>query len=201
MTEAATLAQQLTDAGYTGLFLAGDRSAAGSLWCDGANRAALLEIVESDGYGDLARLLASEILYRDDPEYPPDGLQATLGPLYARALGITADTSGPLQLSGNEWGFLYRGEELGLGDDGELGTHLLETDGAAVPALVEQLDDARRIYYVGSQEATLGNSLEYRVKDAAAYFLGKLTGAPVAFHDDPAARDAEIDRLRAALDG
>ena len=121
--------------------------------------------------------------------------------MYARALAITADESGPMQLSGNEWGFMYRGDELGLEDDGALGTHLLEAGRAAVPTLIELLDDPRRIYYVGSQEATLGNSLAYRVKDAAAYYLGKITGTPVRFHDDPADRDAEIARLRAALDG
>ena len=189
------LADQLTEAGYTGLFLAGDHSTAGRVWDDGANRAELTEIAGSDHYGDLARLLASEVLSRYDPGFTPEG------DVYARALAITADESGPMQLSGNEWGFMYRGDELGLEDDGALGTHLLEAGRAAVPALIELLDDPRRIYYVGSQEATLGNSLAYRVKDAAAYYLGKITGTPVRFHDDPADRDAEIARLRAALDG
>ena len=50
-------------------------------------------------------------------------------------------------------------------------------------------------------EATLGGELAYRVKDAAGYYIGRLTGRPVAFHDDVVERDAEIARLRAALDG
>lgn len=189
------LAGELTEAGYAGLFLAGDHSASAAVWREGGNRDALASIVRDEHGGDLARLLASEVLYRHDPGYPPEGWSETLAPVYARALALTGDHAAGLPLTGNEWGFLYRE----VGPDGELGTHLLATGRAAVPHLSALLDDPGRILYVGSHDATLGNSLQYRVKDAAAYFIGKATGTPVHFHDDPAERDAEIERLRTAL--
>ncbi len=47
----------------------------------------------------------------------------------------------------------------------------------------------------------LGNSFHYRVKDAAGYFLAKLTGTDVAFQRGPRTRDEELARLRSAVDG
>jgi hypothetical protein len=189
------LAGELARAGYAGLFLAGDHSASGAVWRDGDSRDALMGVVQDEQADELVRLLASEVLYRHDPGYPPDGWSATLAPVYARALALTGDHAAGLPLTGNEWGFLYRE----AGPDGELGTHLLATGREAVPHLSALLDDANRILYVGSHDATLGNSLHYRVKDAAAYFIGKATGTAVRFHDDPAERDAEIERLRGTL--
>ncbi len=55
------------------------------------------------------------------------------------------------------------------------------------------------IFYEGSQEATTGGSLKYRVKDAAAFYLGKIAGIPVKFYEQNADRDAEIERLKEAL--
>jgi hypothetical protein len=189
------LAGELTRAGYAGLFLAGDHSASATVWRDGGSREALTGIVRDEQGDDLARLLASEVLYRHDPGYPPPGWSATLAPVYARALALTGDHEAGLPLTGNEWGFLYRE----VGPDGELGTHLLATGREAVPYLSALLDDANPILYVGSHDATLGNSLHYRVKDAAAYFIGKATGTPVRFHEDTTERDAEIERLRGTL--
>jgi hypothetical protein len=194
-------ARDLIESGYTGLFLSGDRSSADSVWNDGESRGVLEEIVRSERYDDLARILASEVLYRKDLAYPSADLVETLGRLYARALAMTDIDDGPFAFSGNEWGFMYRGDELGAEAHGALGAHLLETGDEAVPYLTELLDEPGRILYEGSHEATLGNSLRYRVKDAAAYYLGKLAGIPVPFHDDPAERDEEIARLRAALSG
>ena len=47
----------------------------------------------------------------------------------------------------------------------------------------------------------LGNSFHYRVKDAAGYFLAKLTGTDIPFREDPGARDEELARLRSAVGG
>jgi hypothetical protein len=196
---AEKVAQELGRAGYRGLFMAGDRSSAGSVWRDGENREALEEIVRDDQRGDLERVLASEVLYRFHDGYPPDGWKDTLGQVYARALAITGTGDRPIVLTGNDWGFLYHADEIGARDDGPLGAHLLEVGPAAVPHLVPLLDDPATIFYEGSQEAMLGNSLGYRVKDAAAYFIGKFTGIPVRFHQELDERDAEIDRLEAAV--
>ena len=188
------LAAELGATGYRRLFLAGDHSSASSVWRDGENRDSLLEVVRGERYGDLERVLASEVLYRHDAGYPPPGWGETLGRVYARALAITGAGDRPLVLTGGEWGFMYEGD-----DHGALGTHLLEAGAAAVPQLVPLLDDPARILYEGSQEAMLGDSLRYRVKDAAAYYIGKLTGIPVPLRESSAERDAEIERLQAAV--
>jgi hypothetical protein len=196
---AEQVAQELGRAGYAGLFLAGDRSSAGSVWRDGENREALEEIVRERRYGELERVLASEVLSRFHDGYPPDSWEDTLGEVYARALAITGTGDRPIVLTGNLWGFLSYSDQRGVQDDGPLGAHLVEAGPAAVPHLVPLLDDPASLFYEGSEDATLGNSLRFRVKDAAAYYLGRLTGIPVPFHAEPQERDAEIDRLKTAL--
>ena len=198
---AATIASRISEAGYTGLFLSGDHNRAATIWHQGAHRGQLEQIVQSSQYDDLTRILASEILYAQAPDYPPPDWADTLGYLYARALAITADTSGPLQLTGNAWGFMYHTDTLGVTDYGQLGTHLVAVGPAAVPYLSQLLANTDVIFYEGSKEATVGNSFAYRVKDAAAYFIGKITGTPVAFHKKNRDRDAEIERLKATLRG
>jgi hypothetical protein len=186
-----SVADQLSRAGYRDLFQRGERNVAPGVWQDGANRAALEEIVAGDAYDDLQRLLAAEVLHAFGH---PAGDRDVLARVYARALARTGSSA---DLSGNQWGFLYRDG----GDDGPLGAHLLATGEAAVGPLAELLDDSGRLRYEGSREATFGNSLRYRVKDAAAFFIGRLTGRDVPFHDEFEERDEEIARLKAALDG
>jgi hypothetical protein len=195
------VAARLAEAGYAGLFLYGDRGQAESIWRDGANRARLEQIVRGDRFPDLTRLLASELLYAKAPGYPPDGWGETLARLYAYALATTGDNAGTAPLSGNQWGFMYYTDQLGVADYGPLGAHLLAAERAAIPHLAPLLDDTDAIVYEGSRDATTGNNLAYRVKDAAAYYIGKLAGIPVRFHEQPADRDAEIERLKAALQG
>jgi hypothetical protein len=190
------LADDLGRAGYRGLFLAGEQSSAASFWSDGANREALLAIVADRRYGDLERVLASEILYANDPAYPPRGWDDLLGSVYARALAITGTGDRPIVLTGNEWGFLYHG-----GGEGALGAHLLAAGSAAIGHLVPLLDDPAPVFYEGSQDATLGNSLEYRVKDAAAYYIGVLSGMSVPLRATTAERDTEIERVKTQVTG
>ena len=189
------VAAELTRAGYAGLFLSGDASTAGAVWRDGANREALERIAGKCGHGDLAAVLAAEVLAANGAGLSP----RAAAPVYARALGLTGDETGPPPLTGNEWGFMYYGRDHGGDPHGPLGARLLEAGPAAVPDLARLLDEPQRLLYVGSQDATLGNSLGYRVKDAAAFYIGELSGRPVPFHEDPDDRDAEIERLRAAL--
>ncbi|MGB3695719.1 MAG: hypothetical protein WA896_11610 [Spirulinaceae cyanobacterium] len=195
-----TIAQSLTEAGYSGLFLQSDRSLSTSIWQNGENRIYLEHIVKSSNYSDLTRLLASEVLYANVGNYPPEEWRHTLAYIYSKALGITGSETGNFEILGNQWGFMYHAEEQGAKDYGELGTHLIETGTEATPYLTELLDNSETIFYEGSQEATLGNSLEYRVKDAAAYFIGQITGIPVVFHEQHTDRDAEIERLKETLD-
>ena len=182
-------ARDLGRAGYTSLFLAGDDSRAPAIWDGGANREALEAIVDGDGYGDLERVLAAEVLRAYADGYR-DGREETLGPLYARALALSGLRGGPLVFSGNLWGLLYDG------GDGPLGEHLLQAGDAALEPLKALLDDTAPLLYEGSEDATIGGARGYRVKDAAAYFIGRLTGEDVPLHEQPAERDAEIERLK-----
>lgn len=191
----AKIAADLSHAGYRGLFLAGDHSMESSIWHDGENCAALMGVALGECYSDLERVLASEVLFANNAGYPPRGWEDLLGSIYARALAITGTGDRPILLTGNEWGLLYRD------GDGTLATHLLSAGRAAVRHLVPLLDDPATIFYEGSQDAMVGGGLNYRVKDAAAYFIGRLTGLPMSFHEPIAERDAEIEHLRAAVAG
>ena len=156
----------------------------------------LMEVARGERYSDLERVLAEEVLFANDVGYPPHGWDDLLGSVYARALAITGTGDRPIVLTGNEWGFLYHG-----GGDGALGIHLLAAGDAAVRHLLPLLDDPASIFYEGGQEAMLGGGLRYRVKDAAAYFIGKLTGVPMPFHEAIAERDAEIEQFRTTVAG
>ncbi len=184
------LAGQLTAAGFSRLFLSGDPSATKAVWADGANRAALEEIVAGRDHDALARLLAAEVLFRHAADFPRSDQRVALGEVYARALRIPS-----ADVPANLWGFLFYGPE----DDGPLGEHLLAAGDAAIRELLPLLDDDAPLTYAGSRDATLGNSFHYRVKDAAGYYLGRLTGHTLEFHEELAARDTELARLRAAV--
>jgi len=46
----------------------------------------------------------------------------------------------------------------------------------------------------------VGNGARYRVKDFAAFYLGRILSCPVPFHEEVAGRDGEIARLLATID-
>ena len=193
------IAKKLIEAGYSGLFLSGRHNLADSIWRNGENRNYLEQIVQSSHYSDLARLWASEVLYTKASDYPLEEWDDILAYLYSQALAITGDKTANLQILGNQWGFMYHTDKFGIKDYGPLGTHLVKTGPKAIPHLAKLLDDPGLIPYEGSRDATLGNSLAYRVKDAAAYYIGQITGIPVKFYKQTPDRDAEIERLKEAL--
>lgn len=45
-----------------------------------------------------------------------------------------------------------------------------------------------------------GNRARYRIKDFAAFYLARILGKPIAFHEEFARRDREIATLAAAFD-
>lgn len=192
------LAEQLKKARFDGLFQYGDHSQDGNVWQDGKNRKALLEIVSDPKQDDYVRLLASEVLYGKDPGYPPRGIEDDLAYIYAKAVEISGSREGAL-LSGNLWGFMYYSDKDADYHYETLGKHLIHTGKKSVPHLARLLDNGNPIYYEGSEEATIGNGLRYRVKDVAAYYIGKIMGIPVAFHEQWPDRDAEIERLKQKL--
>jgi len=84
-------------------------------------------------------------------------------------------------------------------DLGHLGAVLVGLGKTAVPPLARLLDAAGPFFFEGSREAMTGNKLRLRVKDFAAYDLGKIENIAVPLQPDRAARDAEIERLKATL--
>lgn len=188
----AALRRELLSLGYRDLFLRLDHGAADRLWTDSA--AALEALVRDPDEDAQARFLAAELLFLRRPDFPPVDLRPLLAPVYAEALAQSATPVGPWRLVANQWGLLWAGD-----DTGTVGRHLLALGADAIAPLRPLLDDGRRVLYEGSREATSGNARAYRIKDVAAYYLGRLVGKPVRFHQDHAARDREIAALSESL--
>jgi hypothetical protein len=96
----------------------------------------------------------------------------------------------------NDFGWIG---ERGAGHDREAGEALLELGEDAVPALRPLLDDLSEAPLEGSEEATLGDELGLRRADFAYRYLARIRGRRPEFDNDPAVRDQQIARLRAAL--
>jgi hypothetical protein len=181
-----TLVEKLTKLGYVGLFQGEDEAELDALWSENGAPQALSLLAIDPKAPALARFLAAEILFCKDRSYPPRQQKGQLASVYAAAL--TRNFTG----TANPWGL-----------PGILGSlleeHIEALGEAAVPDLAGLLDDDRRVYYVGSEEATLGNSFEYRVKDLAAFCLFKIKGMPSKMEEDSRKRDKEIEKLKNTL--
>ncbi len=175
------LAGRLKALGYSRLFLSLDDAALNSLWHEPRAAEALAVLVSDSGAEIGARFLAAEVLFRKQPGYPVPAETALLAPIYGDALRH-AELANPWGMPG----------EL----DGPAGQHLVAIGRAVAAALVPLLDDARAVIYGGSEEATIGNSYQYRVKDFAAFFIHCISGAPYSVRKTPPERDEEIERLR-----
>ena len=188
------LAAQLMEARYAGLFQYGEQSLADSIWQNGRNEKALKDIILRKENGDYVRLLASEVLYAKNPDYPPSGWADIMAYIYSQAL-VMSGQNGKVLIAGNRWGFMYYGDNNNINHYDEFGSHLMGTGKKAIPYLSKMLTDTNMLFYEGSKEATIGNGLKYRVKDAAAYYIGKITGDTVPFHENFIDRDNEIEML------
>lgn len=185
------LARRLVELGYRTLFIMPDRSQLDGLWSSAARE--LDALIRDPGQDHQARFLAAEILFAKQAGFPPADLRPILAPLYAEALGQTGNLTGRWQLQGNQWGLVH---DAG---PGPVGNHLLALGTDAVSALRPLLDKDERVLYEGSKDATTGSMRRYRIKDIAAYYLGRITGRPLALHADVADRDRAIDQLKAGL--
>jgi len=85
-------------------------------------------------------------------------------------------------------------------DEGTVGITFLALGKTAIPALSKLLDDERtHLRYEGSEDAVVGNGYGYRIKDFAAYYIGRILGKPLKYHRDLTDRNAQIDKLRKEL--
>jgi hypothetical protein len=181
----AETARVLTDAGYWGL-VSGD--AADRAWEASHDGAGLRELILSAEADPAARFLAAEVLARRGAL--PGGLPAdALARAYVDGLraGASADMANP-------WG-------IPSGPLGPAGERVASLGAAAVAPLEGALDDEGGLRFVGSREASIGNSYGWRVKDAAASVLATITGQAFDVDRDPAKRDAAIEDLRRRVDG
>jgi hypothetical protein len=177
------IAQRLKSLGYERLFLSLDGAELDALWRQ-PGIAEPLDALTADTSADTeARFLAAEALARKQPNFVSTHA-ARLAPIYVGALRNSK--------LANIWGMPG---EL----DGAAGLHLVGTGTHAVDQLIPLLDDTRQITYSGSEEATVGNSFRYRVKDFAAFFIHRILGLPYTVRKTPSERDMEIERLRSAL--
>jgi len=178
------LARRLIALGYEDLFMRLDTANVDRVWSGQGAPQQLRELVLESRADPSARFLAAEILFARAPEFPPDDLKRPLAQIYARALA-TAEVANP-------WGL--------PGEVGPVGQHLLQIGDAALQPLLELLDDRRRVAYIGSKDATFGNSYAYRVKDLAASYVSLLGDLPYPVREGPADRDREIESLRKAVE-
>ena len=184
--QTSDLARKLTSRAYGEFFvLPAHEQTIERIWADPANRPAL-EALTADATQPLAaRFLAAEVLFTRDFTFMARVSGAVIADIYAGALEQN------LTGMANSWGLLYEHD-----DAGPVGIRFVMLGEAAVPALLRLLGNASApLIYDGSKEATVGNAYHYRVKDFAAFYLGRIRRIPVAFHREPAERDQEIARL------
>jgi hypothetical protein len=176
------LAERLLELGYTELFQRLHDESLVALWSEQGAPDALRRIA----LDARARFLAAEVILSTRPETFDNAERQELGRLYATAL------RGQFTGSANEWSL--PGQPLG-----RAGEHLLALGDCALPALTALLDDDTSVIYEGSQEAVVGASYGYRVKDLAAQFIGRITGVPFTTSQNPAARDVAIAEQKRRL--
>ncbi len=179
------LADALVSTGYTDLFLRADHDAMDRLWteysADGFER-----LIDDPAVGTQARFLAAEVVFAMAEQLPANCDRALVAAAYADAMAH--DYMGVA----NPWGLPKQ--------VGPVGLHLFELGKVATPYLLPLLDDDARVYYGGSEAATVGNSYAYRVKDLAAAFLSAIELRPYGIVKDPVERDQRIEALRKLLE-
>lgn len=159
------------------------------IWAEPGNPPLLEALIDDRSAPTVARLLAAEALFRNDFTFIDRHDNTEIARIYADAM-VHRHTP-----NANLWGLLWFDNSVG-----ELGGRFVILAESSIPALLPLLDDDTVVdWYEGSEEATVGNRARYRIEDFAAFYLGRIVRHPIAFHDDPAARDAEIASLRAAV--
>ena len=181
--DSSVLANRLMAMGYVELFQASDENGLDTLWKEPGVPEALASLALNLEAPALARFLAAEIMFYRKEAYPPDEQKERLASVYAPALAENFTGAA------NTWG---------LPDvlDGSAGGNFLALGEVAIPELTNLLDNDRRVYYEGSQEATLGNRYRYRVEDLAAYYICKIRKIPLELDEDPTKRDEAIEKLK-----
>jgi hypothetical protein len=182
----ADLANRLAGLGYIGLFQQSDEAALADIWNTPGAPEALETLALSPDAPMPARFLAAELLFYKGGIHRAEEHKQQLARVYAAALADNfTETANPWGLPGVL--------------DGLAAEHLLAIGEPMVPELLNLLDNDKRVYYEGSEEATLGHLYGYRVKDLAAYHIGKIRNTPLKLDEDPSRRDETIEKLKNAV--
>lgn len=159
--------------------------AVAAVWAESDSLERLQAIVRDRAASMRARFLACEVLFDKHFVFVREIGPPAVAEIYAYALAHN------LTGVANSWGLLYEHD-----DAGPVGIRFEMLGEPAVPALVGLLGDASRpLRYVGGEDATVGNAYGFRVKDFAAFYLGRIKRISVAFHQRPEDRDREISAL------
>jgi len=169
-----------------------------ALWQNGENLQGLLWIISTNKSSAPQKFLAAEIIWNGGGSIPEE-YYPLLAKTYAQALSasdMNRNEYGDYQLSGNHWGFLYY---EAMHHHGMLGDHILLLDRYMLAPLLSLMDEKGSIFYEGSQEATLGNSLDYRVCDVAAYYLSEISGIPLQYNREDNQQSVRREEFRMKL--
>jgi hypothetical protein len=159
------------------------------IWQDSSNREFLDQLLDDTEIPCETKFLACEVFFKKDILFMRRHPPGQVAEIYAKAL------SGNFTGMANSWGLLYEHQ-----DDGTVGMAFLTIGKKAIPALSKLLDDERTcLNYEGSAEATTGNGYGYRIKDFAAYYIGRIIGEPLKYYSDTLDRDRQIERLKEVL--
>ena len=187
-----TIAQKLADDSYGNFFnyLIPDQIIA-TVWAEAGGIAPLKAIIINEDAPLKARFLACEVLQQNRfIALRSRDVKAEVIFIYAQALANN------LTGMANSWGFLYKHKHDAFGPVGPM---LFILGEEAIPELVKLLDNETIHLYHGSEEATVGNSYRFRVKDFAAYYICRIKNIKAVYHETHAARDAEIEKLKLLL--
>lgn len=159
------------------------------IWSDPRNHQLLDNVLDDDTTTDEAKFLVCEVFLKKDIFFMKRHSPEKVAEIYANAL--SNDFTG----MANSWGLLYEHQ-----DEGSVGITFLAIGERAIPALTKLLDDERtNLKYQGSEEAVVGNGYGFRVKDFAAYYIGRILGSPLKYYHDLTERDKQIKQLKSRL--
>lgn len=160
------------------------------VWKEAGGVSALKAIVIDEKAPTKARMLAHEVLLKKEFTYLQDKEVSIpqLAEVYTKALAEN------LTGMANSWGLLYKHNDVG-----PVGIHLTMLGEETIPALLKLLHNETVLRYQGSEEATIGNAYQFRVKDFAAYYICKIKNITPVYYPSHQERDAEIERLKVLL--
>ena len=184
--EHAGLANDLSNLGYSELFMRSNEKALDEIWARPGVHDALVRLAGDAEAPAEARFLAAEILFYRDAAALTQSIKHGLGTVYAEAL---ANDFIPM---GNPWGI------AGI-VEGSAAQHAIALGESAVPAFADLLDNDAEMEYGGSEEATIASDYVLRVNDIAAFIICQIKGIPYELKETPEERDADIEALKSKL--